>query len=164
FLVGARPSPVLVQVPDRRRLDLAVEAPASELGPIATNEQWEERYERLAALAAEHRSTLVFVPTRRMAERVAHRMRERLGEEAVAAHHGSLSRAIRLRAEDKFKRGELKMMVATASLELGLDIGSVDLVCQIGSTRQLAAAMQRAGRAGHWKSAIPKARFFALTR
>ncbi|TAN22053.1 MAG: DEAD/DEAH box helicase [Acidobacteria bacterium] len=164
FLVGARALPKLVQVADRRRLDLAVETPAAPLGPIATNEEWEERYERLAALAREHRSTLVFVPTRRMAERVAHRMRERLGEDHVAAHHGSLSRAIRLRAEERFKAGALQMMVATASLELGLDIGSVDLVCQLGSTRQLAAAWQRVGRAGHWKGAIPKGRFFALTR
>lgn len=164
FLAGARPLPQLVQIADRRHLDLAVEIPSSELGPIATNEQWEERYERLAALAREHRSTLAFVPTRRMAERVAHRMRERLGEQEVAAHHGSLSRQIRLHAEERFKRGELKLMVATASLELGLDIGSVDLVCQLGSTRQLAAAWQRVGRAGHWKGAIPKGRFFALTR
>src|SRR6185437_16200049 len=164
FLAGARPLPQLVQIADRRQLDLAVEIPSSELGPIATNEQWEERYERLAALAREHRSTLAFVPTRRMAERVAHRMRERLGDQEVAAHHGSLSRQIRLHAEERFKRGELKLMVATASLELGLDIGSVDLVCQLGSTRQLAAAWQRVGRAGHWKRAIPKGRFFALTR
>ncbi|MGH9486928.1 MAG: DEAD/DEAH box helicase [Terriglobales bacterium] len=164
FLAGARALPRLIAVAERRRLDLAVEAPASPLGPIATEEQWEERYERLAELARAHRSTLVFVPTRRMAERVAHRMRERLGEEDVAAHHGSLSRALRLRAEERFKAGALRMMVATASLELGLDIGSVDLVCQLGSTRQLAAAWQRAGRAGHGKGAIPKARFFALTR
>ncbi|HVB39798.1 MAG TPA: DEAD/DEAH box helicase, partial [Terriglobales bacterium] len=164
FLGGARPRPTIVAVADARRFDLAVEVPASELGPIATNEQWEERYERLAELARAHHSTLVFVSTRRMAERVAHRMRERLGEEAVAAHHGSLSRTIRLRAEERFKAGELKMMVATASLELGLDIGAVDLVCQIGSTRQLASAWQRVGRAGHWKGATPKGRFFALTR
>ncbi|MGH9478776.1 MAG: DEAD/DEAH box helicase, partial [Terriglobales bacterium] len=164
FLGGARPRPELVTIPDRRHWELAVEAPESELGPIATNEQWEERYRRLAALAAEHRSTLVFVPTRRMAERVAHRMRAHLGEDAVAAHHGSLSRALRLHAEERFKRGELKMMVATASLELGLDIGTVDLVCQLGSTRQLAAAWQRIGRAGHWKGAIPEGRLFALTR
>ncbi|MGH9481585.1 MAG: DEAD/DEAH box helicase, partial [Terriglobales bacterium] len=164
FLVGARPAPELVAVADRRRLDLAVEVPQQELGPIATNEQWEERYERLAELARAHRSTLVFVSTRRMAERVAHRMRERLGEDAVAAHHGSLSRAIRLRAEERFKAGKLAMMVATASLELGLDIGTVDLVCQLGSPRQFAAAWQRVGRAGHWKGATPKGRFFALTR
>src|SRR6185312_4761013 len=145
-------------------LDLGVEAPTQELGPIATNEQWEERYRRLAELAGQHRSTLVFVSTRKLAERVAHRMREFLGEDAVAAHHGSLSRQIRLRAEERFKAGQLRLMVATASLELGLDIGTVDLVCQIGSTRQLAAAWQRVGRAGHWRGAIPKGRFFALTR
>ena len=164
FLAGGRPLPQIVAVRDQRHWDLAVEVPAQELGPIATNEEWEERYQRLAELAREHRSTLVFVGTRRMAERVAHRMRERLGEDAVAAHHGSLSRAIRLRAEERFQRGELQMMVATASLELGLDIGSVGLVCQLGSPRQFAAAWQRVGRAGHWKGAIPKGRFFALTR
>lgn len=164
FLVGAGPAPRIVAISDRRRFDLGLETPASELGPIATNEHWEERYERLTALAQEHRSTLVFVPTRRMAERVAHRMRERLGEDNVAAHHGSLSRALRLRAEERFKAGRLAMMVATASLELGLDIGAVDLVCQLGSPRQLAAAWQRVGRAGHWRGAIPKARFFPLTR
>ncbi|HEY8056261.1 MAG TPA: DEAD/DEAH box helicase, partial [Terriglobales bacterium] len=163
FLAGARPLPEVVAVPDRRVWDLAVEAPAA-LGPIATNEEWEERYNRLTALTEEHRALLVFVPTRRMAERVAHRLRERLGEDSVAAHHGSLSRAIRLRAEDRFKAGDLRVMVATASLELGLDIGNVDLVCQLGATRQFAAAWQRVGRAGHWKGAIPKGRFFALTR
>ncbi|MGN6593230.1 MAG: DEAD/DEAH box helicase, partial [Terriglobales bacterium] len=163
FLAGARPRPEVIAVPDRRVWDLAVEAPAAP-GPIATNEEWEERYNRLAALTEEHRALLVFVPTRRMAERVAHRLRERLGEDHVAAHHGSLSRAIRLRAEDRFKTGELRVMVATASLELGLDIGNVDLVCQLGATRQFAAAWQRIGRAGHWKGAIPKGRFFALTR
>ncbi|MGH9466159.1 MAG: DEAD/DEAH box helicase, partial [Terriglobales bacterium] len=164
FLTGARAMPRTVAVADRRRLDVAVEAPTGALGPIATNEQWEERYDRLAELARAHRSTLVFVPTRRLAERLAHRLRERLGEEHVAAHHGSLSRAIRLRAEERFKAGALQVMVATASLELGLDIGSVDLVCQIGATRQFASAWQRVGRAGHWKGAIPKARLFALTR
>ncbi|HXR97178.1 MAG TPA: DEAD/DEAH box helicase [Terriglobales bacterium] len=164
FLAGARPEPQIIVVGDRRHLDVAVETPASELGPIATNEQWEERYQRLTELADSHRSILVFVSTRKMAERVAYRMRERLGEDVVAAHHGSLSRPIRLLAEERFKNGKLRMMVATASLELGLDIGTVDLVCQIGSTRQLAAAWQRVGRAGHWRGAIPKGRFFALTR
>lgn len=164
FLTGAGPAPQVIAVRDRRRFDLAVETPASELGPVATNEQWEERYQRLGELAHEHRSTLVFVPTRRMAERVAHRMRERLGEDNVAAHHGSLSRSLRLRAENRFKEGRLALMVATASLELGLDIGAVELVCQLGSPRQLAAAWQRVGRAGHWRGATPKARFFPLTR
>jgi ATP-dependent Lhr-like helicase len=164
FLAGGRPLPAIVEVRDRRHWDLAVEVPSQELGPVAANEDWEERYERLAELAREHRSTLVFVSTRRLAERVAHRMRERLGEDAVAAHHGSLSRAIRLRAEERFQRGELRMMVATASLELGLDVGSVELVCQLGSPRQFAAAWQRVGRSGHWKGAIPKGCFFALTR
>lgn len=165
FAPGSGPAkPVLVHIPARRRLDVAVEVPPGELGPMATGEQWGDRFQRLAQLAEEHRSTLVFVSTRSMAERVAHHMREHLGNEAVAAHHGSLSRRIRLHAEERFKRGELRMMVATASLELGLDIGSVDLVCQIGSPRQLATAWQRVGRAGHWKGAIPKGRFFATTR
>jgi ATP-dependent Lhr-like helicase len=153
----------IIAIGGPRELDLGVETPSSELGPIATNEQWEQRFDRLAALAAEHRSTLVFVSTRALAERIAHRMRERLGDDAVAAHHGSLARRIRLRAEERFKRGELRMMVATASLELGLDIGTVDLVCQIGSPRALSTAWQRIGRAGHWKSGTPKGRFFALT-
>lgn len=164
YLAGSGRRARQIVVPDRRRLDLAIEVPAAELGPVADNEQWEDRYNRLAALAEEHRSTLVFVSTRRLAERVAHRLRARLGDEAVEAHHGSLSRRIRLRAEERFKAGKLKVMVATASLELGLDIGTVDLVCQIGSPRVLATAWQRIGRAGHWKGATPKGRFFATTR
>ncbi|MGH9472419.1 MAG: DEAD/DEAH box helicase [Terriglobales bacterium] len=165
FLAGGAPAPEVVAIPRRRALQLQVEAPRrSELGPIATNDQWAERYDRLAELAKEQRSILIFVTTRALAERIAHHLRARLGEELVAAHHGSLSRKIRLRAEERFKRGALKAMVATASLELGLDIGSVDLVCQIGSPRVMAAAWQRIGRAGHWKGATPKGRFFALTR
>src|ERR1044071_8733446 len=111
-----------------------------------------------------HRSTLVFVNTRRMAERVSYRLRERLGEDAVASHHGSLSREIRLRAEERLKNGELKAIVATASLELGIDIGYIDLVCQIGSPRSIATFLQRVGRAGHALGRIPKGRLFALTR
>src|SRR5437870_9024578 len=148
----------------RRRLDLAVEVPKDELGPVASNEMWDEIYDRLARLATEHRSTLIFVNTRRLAERVAHHLAERLGESAVLAHHGSLSRRLRLEAEQKLKSGELRAVVATASLELGIDIGSVDLVCQIGSPRSIAAALQRIGRAGHWRGAIPKGRFFVTTR
>ncbi len=165
FLAGsARPGPVIVHIPDRRELDLAVEVPPSELGPIASNELWAEIYDRLAALASQHRSTLIFVNTRRLAERVAHHLAERLGKDAVAAHHGSLSRKLRLLAEKKLKAGELRALVATASLELGIDIGSVDLVCQIGSPRSIATALQRVGRAGHWRGAVPKGRFFAITR
>ena len=165
FLGGAgRPAPVIVQVPGRKQFDLAVEVPKSEIGPIATNEQWDETYDRLAELALQHRSTLIFVNTRRVAERVTHHLAERLGQEQVAAHHGSLARRTRLAAEQKLKAGELRALVATASLELGIDIGHVDLVCQIGSPRSIATAVQRIGRAGHWRGAVPKARLFATTR
>ena len=118
----------------------------------------------LAELALEHRSTLVFVNTRRMVERLAFALAERLGEENVAAHHGSLSRKLRHEAERRLKAGEIRILVATASLELGIDIGTVDLVCQINTPRAIATAMQRVGRAGHWRGAIPKGRFFATTR
>ena len=165
FLTGAgRPAPAVVNIGHRRTLDLAVEVPASELGPIASNEMWGEIYDRIAALALEHRSTLVFVNTRRLAERVALRLSERIGEELVAAHHGSLARKMRLVAERKLKNGEIRVLVATASLELGIDIGNVDLVCQINSPRAIAVALQRVGRAGHWRGAIPKGRLFATTR
>src|SRR5207248_11524465 len=157
-------SPHIVQIGHRRELDLAVEVPGSELGPVASNEMWDEIYDRLARLATEHRSTLIFVNTRRMSERMAHHLGERLGKDAVAAHHGSLSRNLRLAAERKLKAAEIRALVATASLELGIDIGSVDLVCQIGSPRSIAAALQRIGRAGHWRGAIPKGRFFVTTR
>jgi ATP-dependent helicase Lhr and Lhr-like helicase len=161
---GSRPGPVVVNVGHRRQLDLAVEVPGSELGPVASNEMWAEIYDRIAQLAKEHRSTLIFVNTRRLAERVAHHLGERLGNDRVAAHHGSLSRKLRLAAEKKLKDGEIRALVATASLELGIDIGSVDLVCQIGSTRSISVGLQRVGRAGHWRGAIPKGRFFATTR
>ena len=138
--------------------------PGSELGPVASNEMWGEIYDRIAELAKQHRSTLIFVNTRRLAERVAHHLGERLGKDAVAAHHGSLSRKLRLAAEKKLKSGEIRALVATASLELGIDIGSVDLVCQIGSTRSISVGLQRIGRAGHWRGAIPKGRIFATTR
>jgi ATP-dependent Lhr-like helicase len=165
FLVGAgRPEPAVVNVGHRRPLDLAVEVPASELGPVATNELWEEVYDRLATLARTHRSTLVFVNTRRLAERVAHHLADRLGEDAVATHHGSLARKLRLEAERKLKSGEARILVATASLELGIDIGTVDLVCLIGSPRSIGVALQRIGRSGHWRGAIPKGRLFAQTR
>ncbi len=165
FLTGAdRPDPVIVQIGHRRELDLAIEAPDSELGPVASNEMWDNIYDRIAALATQHRSTLVFVNTRRLAERVAHHLGERLGKDAVAAHHGSLSRKLRLVAEGKLKAGEIPALVATASLELGIDIGSVDLVCQIGSPRSISVGLQRIGRAGHWRGAVPKGRIFATTR
>ncbi len=161
---GSRPGPVVVNVGHRRQLDLAVEVPGSELGPVASNEMWGEIYDRIAGLAQQHRSTLIFVNTRRLAERVSHHLGERLGMDAVAAHHGSLSRKLRLAAENKLKEGKIRALVATASLELGIDIGSVDLVCQIGSTRSISVGLQRIGRAGHWRGAIPKGRIFATTR
>src|ERR1700751_1236937 len=161
---SGRPDPVIVQIGHQRVLDLAIEVPASELGPVASHEMWDETYDRVAELVRQHRSTLVFVNTRRLAERVAHHLEERLGKDAIATHHGSLSRKLRLAAENKLKAGEIQALVATASLELGIDIGSVDLVCQIGSTRSIASTLQRIGRAGHWHGAIPKGRIFAATR
>src|SRR5438445_1560118 len=165
FLTGSDSAdPAIVQIGHRREIDLAVEVPPSELGPVASNEMWGEIYDRLAQLANQHSSTLIFVNTRRLAERVAHHLAERLGRDAVAAHHGSLSRKLRLNAERKLKAGEIRALVATASLELGIDIGSVDLVCQIGSPRAISVGLQRIGRAGHWRGAIPKVRVFATTR
>ncbi len=165
FLAGnGRPAPTIVQVAQRHEFDLAVEVPASELGPVASNEMWEEIYNRIAELVRQHRSTLIFVNTRRLAERVAHNLARLLGEDAVASHHGSLSRQRRLAVEGKLKAGEIRALVATASLELGIDIGTVDLVCQIGSPRAIGTGLQRIGRAGHWRGAIPKGRLFATTR
>src|SRR3981081_3998782 len=178
FLTGSESDdPAIVQIGHRREMDLAIEVPPSELGPVASNEMWGEIYDRLAQLANQHSSTLIFVNTRRLAERVSHHLAERLGRDAVAAHHGSLSRKLRLNAERKLKAGEIRALVATASLELGIDIGSVDLVCQIGSPpaapfrlqtnrppAPFAFALQRTGRAGHWRGAIPKGRLFATTR
>ncbi|HXM60419.1 MAG TPA: DEAD/DEAH box helicase [Terriglobales bacterium] len=165
FLTGSgRPDPVIVNVGHKRKLDLAVEVPASQLGPIATNEMWDEIYSRLVELIEQHRSTLVFVNTRRLSERISHHLAEKLGADNVAAHHGSLSRKLRLAAEKKLKDGEVKVLVATASLELGIDIGTVDLVVQISSPRAIAVALQRVGRSGHWRGAVPKGRFFVTTR
>ncbi len=165
FLTGTgRPAPVIVDIGHKRKLDLAVEVPPMPLGPVASNELWDAIYDRLVALVAEHRSTLVFVNTRRMAERLCHELGERIGEENVAAHHGSLSRKLRLAAEKKLKEGQVRVLVATASLELGIDVGTVDLAVQINSPRAIAVALQRVGRSGHWRGAIPKGRFFATTR
>jgi ATP-dependent Lhr-like helicase len=165
FLTGnGRPDPVIVNIGHKRTLDLAVEIPATLLGPIASNEMWEEIYTRIVELSEQHRSTLVFVNTRRLVERVAHHLAERIGEENVGAHHGSLSRKLRLTAEKKLKEGQIKVLVATASLELGIDIGTVDLVIQISSPRAIAVALQRVGRSGHWRGAVPKGRFFVTTR
>ncbi len=158
------PKARIVQVGHRRAMDLGVEVPRDELGPVASTEMWAEIYDRVAALAQEHRTTLVFVNTRRLSERVAHHLGERLGEKAVLPHHGSLSRKLRFEAEQRLKSGDLRVVVATASLELGIDIGTVDLVCQIGSPRSIGVALQRIGRAGHWVGALPKGRLFATTR
>jgi ATP-dependent Lhr-like helicase len=156
--------PVIVNVGHKRKLDLAVEIPAMPLGPVASNEMWDEVYNRLVTLVEQHRSTLVFVNTRRMAERIAHQLGERIGEENVAAHHGSLSRKLRLAAEKKLKEGQVRVLVATASLELGIDVGTVDLVVQINSPRAIAVTLQRVGRSGHWRGAVPKGRLFCTTR
>jgi ATP-dependent helicase Lhr and Lhr-like helicase len=167
FLVGARPMPAIIDVGHKREMDLAVEVPKDELSAVATNAIWADVYDRIADMVRQHRSTLVFVNTRRLAERVSHSLEERLvdlGADVVAAHHGSLSRQIRLSAEERLKSGKTRVVVATASLELGIDIGTVDLVCQIGSPRAIATCLQRVGRAGHWITAIPKGRLFAMTR
>ncbi|HEV8046632.1 MAG TPA: DEAD/DEAH box helicase [Terriglobales bacterium] len=165
FLTGnGRPDPIIVNVGHKRKLDLGIEVPASTLGPIASNEMWEEIYNRLVELIEQHRSTLVFVNTRRLSERISHHLAEKLGPDNVAAHHGSLSRKLRLAAEKKLKDGEVKVLVATASLELGIDVGTVDLAVQIGSPRAIAVALQRVGRSGHWRGAVPKGRFFVTTR
>ncbi len=171
FLVGADPAAgggvpecEIVDTGHRRALDLALELPGSPLEPVMANEVWEEIYDRLAALIEAHRTTLVFVNTRRMAERTARHLSERLGEEHVTSHHGSLSKDQRLDAETRLKNGALRALVATASLELGIDIGDVDLVCQLGSTRSIAAFLQRVGRSGHAVTGLPKGRLFPLSR
>ncbi len=148
----------------RRELDLAIELPGSPLEAVMSNEVWEEVYCRLADLIDVHKTTLVFVNTRRLAERVTHHLGNRLGEDKVMSHHGSLSAKLRLEAENRLKRGELKALVATASLELGIDIGSVDLVCQLGPTHSLATFLQRVGRAEHRRGGLPKGRLFPLSR
>src|SRR3989442_3447403 len=171
FLVGASnldadstPRCTIIDTGHTRRLDLAIEVPSSPLEAMMSNEVWEEIYSRLAALIREHRTTLVFVNTRRMAERVARHLGERLGDENVTAHHGSLARELRLSAEQRLKSGELSALVATASLELGIDIGAVDLVIQIGSTRAISTLLQRIGRSNHTVSGFPKGRIFPLSR
>ena len=165
FLVGARSAPVeIVDEGHRRRMDLGLELPKSALEAVMSHEVWEEYYERLTDLIRAHRTTLVFVNTRRMAERVARHLSDRLGAEAVTAHHGSLSKEKRLDAEGRLKGGTLQALVATASLELGIDIGHVDLVCQIGSPHRIATILQRVGRSGHTISGTPKGRLFPVSR
>jgi ATP-dependent helicase Lhr and Lhr-like helicase len=170
FLTGVHENPdarkpaTIIQVGQRRQLDIAIEVPSDELSSVTNTGMWEEIFDKLAAHAQNHRSTLVFVNTRRLVEKIAFELANRIGPENVAAHHGSLSRPLRLDAEQRLKNGQIKILIATASLELGIDIGDIDLVCQISTTRAVAVAMQRIGRAGHWRGAIPKGRFFATTR
>jgi len=173
FLAGADVSddgtrtPRLVRIvradDNPRQLDLQIIGPGPELGSLATHQHWEAMYDALAALIREHRTTLVFTLSRRWAERVALALQKRVGVDAVMAHHGSLARVERLQAEQRLKRGDLNAIVATSSLELGIDVGAVDLVCQVDSPKSIAAAVQRIGRSGHHLGGTPKGRFFALT-
>jgi len=163
FLVGndeTRGDCLVIDEGHRRAMDLAIEVPPSPLTAVMAHEVWDEYYDRLTALIAEHKTTLVFVNTRRLAERVARHLADRLGDESVTAHHGSLSKERRLDAEHRLKSGSLKALVATASLELGIDIGHVDLVCQIGSPHRIATLLQRVGRSGHSIAGVPKGRLF----
>jgi ATP-dependent Lhr-like helicase len=165
FLVGARAEPcAIVDAGHRRALDLDLLLPSAPLAPVMSHEIWEEIYAQLISLIETHTTTLVFVNTRRSAERVARRLSERLGDARVGSHHGSLSREKRLSAEQRLKAGQLKVLVATASLELGIDIGDVDLVCQLGSPRSIATFLQRVGRSGHRLSGTPKGRLAPLSR
>ena len=171
FLVGThniepdgKPRCTIIDTGHVRRLDLAIEVPNSPLESLMSNEVWEEIYDRLAQMIRQHKTTLVFVNTRRMAERAARHLGERLGDENVTSHHGSLAREIRLAAEQRLKSGELSALVATASLELGIDIGAVDLVVQIGSTRAISTLLQRIGRSNHTVSGFPKGRIIPLSR
>ncbi|QXH72468.1 DEAD/DEAH box helicase [Pseudomonas atacamensis] len=164
FLVGHDRPCEIVDIGHARPRDLGIEVPPVPLSAVMANDVWELVYERLAKLAREHRTTLIFVNTRRLAERLSRHLSERLGKQAVAAHHGSLAKEFRLDAEQRLKRGELQVLIATASLELGIDIGEVDLVCQISSPRSIAAFLQRVGRSGHQVGGTPKGRLFATTR
>jgi len=154
----------IVDVGHRRAMQLTIEMPDQELGPVATHELWAEYYDRIVRQIETHRTTLVFVNTRRQVERVSHALGQRIGDEKVAAHHGSLSRESRLKAEQALKSGAIPVMVATASLELGIDIGFVDLVCLVGAPRLFSTLLQRVGRSGHWLGAIPKGIVYPLTR
>nr|WP_208645400.1 DEAD/DEAH box helicase [Paraburkholderia aromaticivorans] len=154
----------IVDVGHVRARDLALEIPPVPLEAVMPNEVWERVYDRLAELVAMHRTTLIFVNTRRMAERAARHLTERLGKDVVAAHHGSLAKEHRFDAEQRLKRGELRVLIATASLELGIDIGDVDLVCQMGSPRAIAPFLQRVGRSGHHVGGMPKGRLFPASR
>jgi ATP-dependent Lhr-like helicase len=165
LLVGnEREMPVILDRGHARKLDIQIEATDDELGAVASNEQFGRVYDRIAALCLEHETTLVFVNTRRLVERVSHALEKRLGEDQVVAHHGSLSKRLRFAAEQRLKTGEVRCAVATASLELGIDVGSVDLVVQLGSPRSIATLLQRIGRSGHSIGKTPKGRLFAMTR
>lgn len=165
FLVGAEePQPVLLDIGHQRQLDLAIEIPPSELGAVCMHEQWAEVNARIVELINSHRATLIFVNTRRLAERLTHQLTELLGEDAISSHHGSLAYKHRQDSEQRLKSGQLKAVVATASLEMGIDVGYIDLVIQIGSPRNIATFLQRIGRSGHALGLIPKGRLFALTR
>jgi ATP-dependent Lhr-like helicase len=159
---GGRPT--VIDTGHQRHLDLALELPGSAMEAVMSGEVWIEVYERLTELVKEHKTTLIFVNTRRLAERLARQLAERLGEDAVTAHHGSLAKEVRLDAEERLKEGRLRALVATASLELGIDIGHVDLVCQLSSPHRIATFLQRVGRSGHTVSGTPKGRIFPLTR
>ncbi|MGH7770278.1 MAG: DEAD/DEAH box helicase [Candidatus Binatia bacterium] len=161
---NGKPDCSIVDVGHKRALDLSIEVPEAELGPIASQEIWDDIYARIVAEVKSRRTTLVFVHTRRLVERVAHQLTKLLGEENVGAHHGSMSRKSRLAVEEGLKTGKLSVVVATASLELGIDIGHVELVCHIGAPRSLATLLQRVGRSGHWLGAVPKGIFYPLTR
>jgi ATP-dependent Lhr-like helicase len=163
FLTGGAPCSI-IDTGHRRNLDLQIEMPESPLTAVMANEVWDEVYARIEQLVAQHRTTLLFVNTRRLAERMAHRLSQSLGEDKVAAHHGSLSKDRRFSAEQRLKSGQLAVLVATASLELGIDIGSVDLVIQIACPKSISALLQRVGRSGHAVGGTPKGRIFPLTR
>ena len=156
--------PVLVNTGHRRTTDLALELTGSPLQAVISGDAWNEIYDRLTELIKAHKTTIVFVNTRRLAERVSRHLAERLSEAAVTAHHGSLSKETRLDAEQRLKTGQLQALVATASLELGIDIGHVDLVCQLGTPRRISTFLQRVGRSGHTVHGTPKGRLFPLTR
>ncbi|HYL01520.1 MAG TPA: DEAD/DEAH box helicase, partial [Steroidobacteraceae bacterium] len=164
LLADGSPDCTIIDTGHARHRDLKLEIPSGPLESVMSGDVWTEIYDRLAELVGEHRTTLVFVNTRRQSERIARHLSERLGEQHVAAHHGSMAKESRLDAEKRLKRGELRALVATASLELGIDIGEVDLVCQLASPRSIAAFLQRAGRSGHSVGGTPKARLFPLSR
>src|SRR5437764_8645337 len=165
LLVGAdEPLPVVVDSGHRRALELALELPDGELEAALSADQLGELLDRIGAHVANHRTTLVFVNTRKLSERVAHQMGERLGEDQVAAHHGSLSRERRQRVESRLRAGDLRALVATASLELGIDVGPVELVCQVGSPRSFATFIQRVGRSNHTRYGTPRGVLYPTTR